>query len=671
MNGRNFQRNHVLLATTSAALACLTPSLLLAQEAEALDASNVEEAEAEAEEEEEAEEEIVVQATRSGRRVQDEPLRVEVIGREEIEEKILMRPGNIAMVLSETGGLRVQVTSPALGSSNIRVQGTDGRYTQLLADGLPLYGGQTSSLGLLQIPPTDLGQVEVIKGSVSALYGASALGGVINLASRRPAEEPQFEALLNATTRNGQDATAYVSTVVNNTFSASLTGGLHRQSSQDIDDDGWRDIAAHDRWSLRPRLFWQGSSAAKLYLTAGFMQEDRFGGTDLGRTTPDGNAFPQTQRTKRLDGGLVADMPISDIGTAQIKFSGVSQRHRHQFGAGIENDRHGTLFAEASLAGSNDGTAWVGGLAWQADDYKSMAVPAFDYRYEIPGVFGQLEQEFGPAVTVAASGRLDAHNEYGTQFSPRLSLLYRPGDWTIRTSFGRGFYGPTPFVEEIEAAGLSRLEPLQDLKPETATTASLDVGYARGPFEANVTLFTSNIANATRLEAFALDRVRLINVDGATRTRGSEMLLRYRSNGFTVTGSYMYVDASEPAPGGGRRTVPLTPKHTAGLVGMWEEEDKGRVGVELYYTGKQPLEDNPYRTVSKPYFELGLLGEVVVGKARVFLNAENILNIRQTKYDPLLLRTRLPDGRWTVDVWAPTEGFVLNGGIRFRFGGSH
>ena len=66
----------------------------------------------------------------------------------------------------------------------------------------------------------------------------------------------------------------------------------------------------------------------------------------------------------------------------------------------------------------------------------------------------------------------------------------------------------------------------------------------------------------------------------------------------------MYVDASEPSLGGGRRTVPLTPKHTAGLVGMWEDEDKGRVGVELYYTGKQPLEDNPYRTVSRPYFEL-------------------------------------------------------------------
>ena len=83
-------------------------------------------------------EDIVVQATRSGRRIQNEPIRVEVINREEIEEKALMSPGNIAMLLNETGGVRVQITSPALGAANIRLQGMRGRYTQLLADGLPL-----------------------------------------------------------------------------------------------------------------------------------------------------------------------------------------------------------------------------------------------------------------------------------------------------------------------------------------------------------------------------------------------------------------------------------------------------------------------------------------------------------------------------------------------------
>jgi iron complex outermembrane receptor protein len=102
---------------------------------------------------------------------------------------------------------------------------------------------------------------------------------------------------------------------------------------------------------------------------------------------------------------------------------------------------------------------------------------------------------------------------------------------------------------------------------------------------------------------------------------------------------------------------------------MWEKHGKGRIGVEAYYTGRQSLEDNPYRTTSRPYLHLGVLGEIVLGKVSLFVNAENILGVRQTRYDPLLRPNRAPSGQWTVDVWAPTEGFILNGGLRLRFGG--
>jgi iron complex outermembrane receptor protein len=152
--------------------------------------------------------------------------------------------------------------------------------------------------------------------------------------------------------------------------------------------------------------------------------------------------------------------------------------------------------------------------------------------------------------------------------------------------------------------------------------------------------------------------------------RGTELLLRYRVRPFVVTGSYVYVDSSEPEPDGtARRTLPLTPRHTAGVVAMWEDHDKGRLGIEAYYTGRQTLDDNPYRSASRPYVELGMLGEIVLGRFRLFVNAENILNVRQTKYDPLVRRRRAADGRWTVDVWAPTDGFVVNGGVRVKLGG--
>ncbi|WP_339826028.1 TonB-dependent receptor [uncultured Parasphingorhabdus sp.] len=618
----------------------------------------------------EAEEAIIVQGTRNRRRVQDEPIRVEVIAGEEIEEKAIMRPGNIAMLVSETGGVRVQVTSPALGAANVRIQGLEGRYTQLLADGLPLYGGQSASLGLLQIPPTDLSQVEVIKGAAFALYGSSALGGVINLISRRPDDRFAAEILMNTTTRNGQDITGYLSTPLASGLGVSLTAGAHRQSGQDIDGDGWYDIPAYDRLSARPRFQWDGEDGSSVYLTLGMMTEERIGGTLPGRLVPGGSPFQQTQDTDRLDAGLVAETPLGSTTTLHLRASAMRQDHLHRFGTTIEDDRHENLFTEASVSGGIGSTSWVGGVAFQSDRFRSKTFSAFDYNYDVPGIFGQLEHEATRDLTLAASARVDFHDEFGTQFSPRLSALYRPGFWTIRGSLGGGFFAPTPFVDEIEAAGLSRLEPLGDLAAEKARTASLDIGYARGPFEANVTLFGANIENATRLVEIAPDRVRLANINGTSRVRGSELLLRFKQNGYTLTGSYVFVDSSEPDPTGpGHRTTPLTPRHTAGLVGMWEEHGKGRIGLEAYYTGKQKLEDNPYRQNSRAYVHLGILGEIVLGGISLFVNAENLLNIRQTRYDPLLLPQRAASGQWTVDAWAPLDGFTLNGGVRIRFGG--
>src|SRR6201988_4571169 len=151
------------------------------------------------------EESVTVAATRTGARLEDVPTRVEVLNREEIEEKLLMTPGDIVMMLNEMGGMRVQATSPSLGAASVRIQGMRGRYTRVLSDGLPLFG-DVGGLGLLQIPPMDLGQVEVIKGVASALYGAGAMGGVVNLLSRRPNREPQAEMLLNLSTRGATDA---------------------------------------------------------------------------------------------------------------------------------------------------------------------------------------------------------------------------------------------------------------------------------------------------------------------------------------------------------------------------------------------------------------------------------------------------------------------------------
>lgn len=98
-------------------------------------------------------EEVVISSTRSSRTIQSIPTRVEFIGGEELEEKGNMKPGDIRMMLNESTGIQTQQVSATSANSSIRIQGLDGRYTQILKDGFPLYAGFSGGLGLLQTPP--------------------------------------------------------------------------------------------------------------------------------------------------------------------------------------------------------------------------------------------------------------------------------------------------------------------------------------------------------------------------------------------------------------------------------------------------------------------------------------------------------------------------------------
>jgi len=100
---------------------------------------------------------------------------------------------------------------------------------------------------------------------------------------------------------------------------------------------------------------------------------------------------------------------------------------------------------------------------------------------------------------------------------------------------------------------------------------------------------------------------------------------------------------------------------------MWEREERGRIGVEAYFTGQQRLEDNPYRSQSEGYLLFGGLVERRFGLVRLFVNAENLGGVRQTRFDPLVRPFQAADGRWTVDAWAPLDGRVINGGVRIAF----
>jgi outer membrane receptor for ferrienterochelin and colicins len=610
---------------------------------------------------------VVIAATRSGRKIEDEPLRVEVLAGEEVEEKLLMTPGDITMMLNETPGLRVQTTSPGLGGANVRIQGLRGRYTQILVDGLPLHGAQTGGLGLLQIPPMDLGAVEVIKGVSSALYGGSALGGVINLVSRRPEDEPVRDVLLNRTSLGGTDGVAFLADRLNDAWGYTLLAGAHTQARADRDVDGWTDIARYERGVLRPRLHWRSPKGHSAILTVGGTLEQRAGGTEPDRVAPDGNPFREALRTERADAGVVARW-LTGSTILAVRGAFASQGHAHRFGGTVERDDHRTAFAEVSATGAGLGGVWVLGAAFQREQYDAQDVNGFDYVFTTPGAFAQQTVDLG-RLALSASARVDAHDEYGTQFSPRLSALYRlTGAWSLRASVGEGYFAPTPFTEEVEVVGLSALDPLSGLRAERGRSGSLDLGGALGPVEIHASLFASRITGAVATRETAGDplRLELVNLSEPTRTHGAEVMLRAMPEPFHLSLAYTWVRATEQDPlSGARRAVPLTPEHSLGALVAWEAEDVGRAGLEIYRTGRQSLADDPFATRSKPYVHVGVLIERHIGAARVFVNAENLLDFRQTREASLVRPTRGPGGRWTTDVWGPLDGRVFNIGVRF------
>ena len=458
------------------------------------------------------------------------------------------------MMLAETGGLRVQATNPSLGGANVRVQGLRGRYTLLLADGLPLYGAQAGGLGLLQIPPVDLGRVEIIKGTASALYGSAALGGVIDLVSRRPGDEVERTLLANRTSRGGTDAVFFGSAPLTESIGGTLLVGGHAQQQNDLDADGWTDMPGYSRVVVRPRLHVDDGEGRTAFVTAGFTAEDRDGGTLTGAVTPSGTPFLEALRTRRADVGALArfvatdgrpllGVPLLRDAILTVRGSGVEQRHAHRFGTVREDDRHRTWFAEAALAVPRGAATWVTGVVLQQESYTSGSVAGFDYRFTIPAAFGQLDVDVRDWLSASASVRADAHSAYGTFVNPRLSLLARPfttggpfRDWTSRLSVGTGAYAPTPFVEEVEVTGLSPLQPLSGLSAERATSGSLDLGgplaLSLGDFEFNATLFGSRITRPLQVVETAgvtpagASRIALVNAPGPTETWGGELLVR-------------------------------------------------------------------------------------------------------------------------------------------------
>jgi outer membrane receptor for ferrienterochelin and colicins len=611
---------------------------------------------------------VTITSTRTERLAEDTPQRVEVLDEMEVDENTLMAPSGITMLLNETPGLRVQNASPTLGTGSVRILGLSGQYTAMLADGLPLYGGAASALGPLDISPVDLKRVEIIKGASSALYGGQALGGVINLISKTPSG--QSEVLLNRRTMGVTDAATWLSRRFSEQSGVSLLVSGTIQSAADPDDDGWGDQPRARRWGIRPRLSFDDSAGRSLFATAGYGYDDRQGGTLGGARTPDGSSFREGLTGHRADAGFTLRLPQRDSGNVAVRLALSTNGRRRVFGSGpVESDRISTGFAEFTRMTKSERGAIVLGAAVQADRYRNDLNAAFDHAWVTPGLFATGDRDIGP-LTLSASIRGDHHPEAGLQLTERVALLARPAErWSVRISGGTGFAAPASMTEEVEAIGLRAIQP-GALSEERSVGGMIDVsGFVLGA-ELLLTGYASSIDGAIQLVDVG-DPSRsgtLRNASGSTRVRGAEgaAIWRFGEGKFLLT--YGYARGTMPdAETGQRVEMPLLNRHRVGGDLMLDRPGVYRMGIEGIYYGRQVLHDNPYLSESKPYLYTMAIAMRQFGPLEIVANFENLLNVRQTEYQPLVRPTPTVGGRWTTDVWAPLEGFMANVAVRYRW----
>ena len=622
--------------------------------------------EVELEEEGEDEEEVVVTTTRTSRTITNTPTRVEVISGEELEEKSNMKPGDIRMLLNESTGIQTQQTSATSYNASIRIQGLDGRYTQVLRDGFPLYGGFAAGLSLLHIAPLDLRQVEVIKGSASTLYGGGAIAGLVNLVSKEPANQREISFLANGTSAGGLDLSAFYRQRYGK-IGATVFGSRNSHQPFDPVGIGFTAIPQFERYTLNPRLFFYGEKTSA-NLGINLTTEERTGGSVafIKDGTP---GYFEKNKTNRLTTQAALIHTFHERLKLQVKNSITRFERRLNIPSYFFGGLQTASFSEINLNLQKEKGQWIGGLNLFTDAFREgQSVGSFDrsYSYTTLGAFVQNTWAATEQLTFETGLRADHTAPYGLVVLPRLSVLYRPSPaWTVRLGGGAGYKLPSIFNEESERLLFRDIRPFneQTAEYERSTGGNLDVNY-RTRF-GEVGLSINQLFFYTRLRRpFQLDRQTaaniFINQKEPIRTQGAETNLKLTYSDFKLFVGYTYTDAATIFSERDE-WLPLTAKHRLNNVLVFEKEGNLKIGLEAYYFSPQRLSNN---TRGRSYWIAGLMGEKLFPKFSLFLNFENFTDTRQTKFGPLY------DGSvsrpFFREIYAPVEGFVVNGGFKLK-----
>jgi outer membrane receptor for ferrienterochelin and colicins len=615
---------------------------------------------------------VVISSTRNNGVETNTPMRIEVLGQEEVNEEIAIRPGNISKLLGETSGILVQQTSPISGNVSFRLEGLPGAYTQLLKDGFSNYSGFSSGLSLLQIPPLDLRQVEVIKGSLSTLYGDGAIAGMVNLISREPTAKPEWQMLLNATNKKGDDFSSFYSGRVNKLGVTFLTS-LSLQNAFDVNGDGFTDIPFYRQITLSPRLFYDFSDSTSLVLGVSTFFENRKGGDiyAIENGVDSLHQYFERNGSRRINTQLRFNSKFRNKGELTFKNS------INYFNRNI--DIKNVYFSGKQLSSCSELSYLVKimqhrlviGMNILSDSFRrrtrtQMSFPNYDH-YTL-GAFFQDDWNAPSSLIIQPALRFDYHNKYGIFAMPHFSTLYKFRDNTsIRLSAGLGYRIPSliNLISENDIAK-NNVSLAPGIKTEISRSINLDFSHKIlfKPFMVtiNQAFFITHVNNAIIPDYFRSSDSLLVlnNANSSLSARGSDTNINLGYDELNLFLDYSFTEVKKKL-GSAITPLALTPRSKLNLTLTFEGEGNWRTGIEAFYTGRQYLVDN---TRSRGFWIFGAMLEKIFRRFSIIGNIENVFDERQTRHERIILP---PTSDPTFKpIFEPLDGMVANVALEIK-----
>jgi outer membrane receptor for ferrienterochelin and colicins len=616
---------------------------------------------------------VVVTSTRTNGVESNTPVKVEVLGLEEVNEEIGIRPGNISKLLGETSGVIVQQTSPVSGTVSFRLQGLPGRFTQLLKDGMPIASTLSNGLTLLQIPPLDLQQVEVVKGPSSIFYGNGAVAGFVNLVTRKPAPNRGLELVLNQTSRKGTDLSSFYSNKFNN-LGVTLLASFSRQSGVDVAGNGFTDIPKFTQFNVNPKLFYDIDAHSSLELGVNAFYEDRIGGdisaVENGATSS--HSYFERNKSNRFGGLLKYKRDFRN--NIELRFNNsISYNHRdNSIPNFLLSGKEAASFSELSLLKRFNNHSVVAGISYSRNSFtetdNSEYSRFYDFNNSTAGVFVQDDWKILESFIVQPGFRADFSEGFVPIYLPHISLMYKFTDNFIsRLSYAYGYQIPTLFRTDAENRALvSHYIAFADgIRRETANGVNLDFNYKlvidEFVMKINQSFYLTKVMNSLESHYFTNTYPPLFFDNSASLlSKGFDTNLYLALDELEFFADYSNTDVTKSASG---VTDPLffTPKNKLNLTLSYEEEGSWRTGAEAFYTGKQYLPTDVY---SRSYWLFGIMFEKYFSDFSVILNVENLTNERQSKYEKIVGGS--VSDPWFSYIYMPVDGIVGNIAIRLK-----